>query len=204
ALFGSAHPNAYAILASLATHIESGKAAYDPFFQRGDKPADVQTTVLEIKHHISDPLAGSVVSHLSAATALVHGETGLDHVCRGWAGAGCVERRVLQQPDELTGLTCGDFGRPALHGGDGLFIGDRSTADAPFSGRRSGRGCVADYQRASRINHSSTIPWQTSSHVVIGKYRGHSRRGRRQHHRGAGHRILTHTTNAAAWPQRDH
>src|SRR5512136_1401927 len=96
ALFGPAHPNANTVFAPLGAYIEGGERAYGQFFERGDKPAHVRATALEIKHDISDALAWPVISHLPPAATLVDRETRLDYVGQVCAGARRVEWRVLQ------------------------------------------------------------------------------------------------------------
>src|SRR5262245_28396233 len=136
-LFGPTHPNADAIVAALTSHIECGQAADDPFFQRGDEAANVRTAALEVEHHVSNPLAWSMVSRLAAATGFVEGETRVNHVGGACTGACGVERRVLQEPDKLTGATGRDVGSPAFHGHDSLIIGHGRIADAPFGSGQS-------------------------------------------------------------------
>ena len=103
ALVGPAHPDADAVLAPFAAHVEGGERADDPFLQRGDETAHVRAAPLEIEHHVGDPLAGPVIGQLAAAPAVVDRKARLDHVAGFGAGAGGVERRVLQQPDEFGG-----------------------------------------------------------------------------------------------------
>ena len=158
ALFVPAHPNANAILAPFGAHVEGGEGTYDPFLERGDETADIRTAPPEIEHHVSDPLARPMIRQLAPAPAGMDRKTRLDCVGRICTGAGGVERRVLQEPDEFGGRSGDDFGRADLHSGDRLLVRHRGIADAPFGRHRSGRRRKPDYQRVSRINHSFTIP----------------------------------------------
>ena len=68
---------------------------------------------LEIEHDVSDALAGPVIRELASTAAFVDREAGLDHVAGVCAGAGSVERRVLQEPNELGRPPGGDLAAPA-------------------------------------------------------------------------------------------
>ena len=65
-----AHPDADAVLAPLAAHVEGGKRADDPFLQCGDEAPHVRPAPAQIEHHIGHALAGPVIGHLPAAAAL--------------------------------------------------------------------------------------------------------------------------------------
>ena len=84
--------------------------------------------LLEIEHDISNPLARAVIGQLTSAAGFVHRKTRIDHVGRIRTGAGGVERRVLEQPDEFGSPSCGDRGGPGFHFGDGIVIGDGGIA----------------------------------------------------------------------------
>ena len=105
ALVRPPHPDADAVLAPLAAHVEGGKRADDPFLQRGDEAAHVRPAPLEVEHHIGHPLAGAVIGQLPAAAGLRTPESAPRSVVGLGAGAGGVERRVLQQPDQF-GRAC--------------------------------------------------------------------------------------------------
>ena len=67
ALVRPAHPDADAVLAPLAAHVEGGERADDPFLQRRDEAAHVRAAALEVEHHIGHALAGPVIGELAAA-----------------------------------------------------------------------------------------------------------------------------------------
>ena len=153
------HPDANSIFAPLGTHAGGSQSPYDPFFQRGDEMPHVRPATSQIDHDIGHALSWPVICELTSTAALVDGEASVDHV--GWvrAGAGGVEGRVLQQPNELSGPSGSDGRCARLHGFDRLFVGDRGIGDAPFDRHRSGRRWKSDCQCISRVNHSFTIPW---------------------------------------------
>jgi hypothetical protein len=99
-----------------------------------------------------------VIRELASAAALVDGEASVDHVSVVRAGAGGVERRVLEEPNELRRPSGSDRDCPSLHRRDRVFVGNQGIADAPFDRRRSGRRWKSEYQCVSRVNHSFTIP----------------------------------------------
>ena len=57
ALVGPAHPDADAVLAPLAAHVEGGERADQPFLQRRHIAPHVRPAALEVEHHIGDALA---------------------------------------------------------------------------------------------------------------------------------------------------
>ena len=71
---------------------------------------------LQVEHHIGHALAGPVIGVLPAAAAAVDREAvGIDQVAVPRAGARRIERRMLEEPDELRRLASGnggDFGAP--------------------------------------------------------------------------------------------
>jgi methionine synthase I (cobalamin-dependent) len=119
-----ADPDADPVLAPFATHIEAGQRTDQPFLQRGDEPADVGRPALQVEHHIAHPLAGAMIGDLAAASGLVQGESRVGGVRRLSAGAGRVERWVLDQPDPLDRRAGADRRHVAVHGRDRLRITD--------------------------------------------------------------------------------
>ena len=100
-----------------------------------------------------------MVGELAAAAGPMHWKTRLDEVGRCGAGAGGVERRVLEKPDELRRLAPGDGVHPLVHGGDRAVVGDEAVAHAPLRRRP-----VVDWEEpacqiGAGINHLVTIPW---------------------------------------------
>jgi len=156
ALVGPAHPDADAVFAPLAAHVEGGQRADDPFLQRGDEAAHVRPAPPEVEHDVGHTLAGSVIGELAAAAGLVDGEAGGKHVLRLGAGAGGIKRWVLDEPDQLGGRARGNRGDPLVHDGQGVRIGDWAVAHAPFHRRQLGGQPKGQF--VARVNHSFTIP----------------------------------------------
>ena len=100
-----------------------------------------------------------MIGHLAAAAGLEHGETGFEHVGAVGAGAGGVERRVLDEPDQLRRRAGGDGRDARVHDGEGLGIGDRPVRDQPFDRGRAVRRGQAEGQIVANVNHSFTMPW---------------------------------------------
>ena len=101
-LVGPRHPDADAVLAALALDVEARQRADDPVFERRHEGAHVLAPPLEVEHDIGDALAGPVIGVFAAAPGLVDRQpVGLDQVRGSRAGAGRVERRVLDQPHQL-------------------------------------------------------------------------------------------------------
>src|SRR5262245_18456844 len=109
-LIGPLDPNSNAVLAALAADVEGGEGADNPLLQRGDIGAHIWSALLEVKHHIHDPLAGAVIRDLTAAPALKYRKSRLQEVAGLAAGAGRVERGMLQQPDQFGCIPGRDVG----------------------------------------------------------------------------------------------
>ena len=139
-LSGRAHPHPDAIFAPLAAHVEGGERADDPFLDRGDEAAHVRRAALEIEHDIADALAGTVIGELPAAAGGVHGKARLDQLLRPGGGAGRVEGRVLDQPNQFARLAARNRGSARRHGGKRVVVVDRAIAHEPFDRRRAGGG----------------------------------------------------------------
>jgi len=84
--------------AALAFDVEASQRPDKPFLQSCDEGADIVRATVEIDHHVSHALAGTVIGELAAASGFVDRKAGLDELVRLGAGAGSVERRVLEQP----------------------------------------------------------------------------------------------------------
>src|SRR5258706_372401 len=67
ALVPPAHPDADPVLPALAADVEGRERADQPFLQVGHEPAHVAAAPLQVKHHVGDALARSVISELAAA-----------------------------------------------------------------------------------------------------------------------------------------
>ncbi len=117
-------PDADPAVTHFAGHVEGGQGLDDPGLQRRHERAHVAAALGQVQHHIDHPLAGAVIGELAAAAALEHREAvGGDQVGGLGRHAGGVERRMLQQPDQLARRTVGDGGRTGLHGGNGCRVG---------------------------------------------------------------------------------
>ncbi len=154
-----AHPDADAVLAPLAAHVEGGQRPDDPFLQRGDEAAHVRPAPLEVEHHIGHALARPVIGHLAAAAALEHRKARFDQLAGLGAGAGGIKGRVFEKPDQLRLFAGGNGRRARLHGVHRRLIGHERIAHAPLDRLRSGRRGKPDRQFVTRVNHPFTIPW---------------------------------------------
>jgi hypothetical protein len=65
-----------------------------------------------------------VIGHLATTAALVNGKARVEHVGAIGAGAGGVERRMLDQPDQLGRFAAGDGLDACLHEGDRILVSD--------------------------------------------------------------------------------
>jgi hypothetical protein len=151
-------PHADAILAPFAAHVEARKRSDQPFLERCDEAAHVRHPALEVEHHIGDALAGAVIGELPAAPDRMHREARVGEVLRPGAGAGGIERRVLQQPDEFRSASVRDRRDPCLHGGKRALIAHRRFAHAPRD-RSKTRRLQAKSEIVARVNHRVTIAW---------------------------------------------
>ena len=133
------HPDADSILAPLAGYAERRERADDPFFERGDEPAHIRAAALEVEHDIDHPLAGAVIGELAAAPGRMDGKARLDQLLGLGAGAGGVERGMLDQPDELGRRPVRYGGGARIHDRECGRIVDQAPAGPPFD-RRRGRG----------------------------------------------------------------
>jgi hypothetical protein len=158
AFVGPRDPDADALLAPLAAHVESVERADQPFLQSRHIAAHVRRAVLEVQHQIDHALAGAVIGELSAAPGLENGKARLNEVARLRAGACGVEGRMLEQPDKLARLAFRDRGSACLHHGECVVIGYEPFAYAPF-GRRKPLPGEAKFKLVADVNHLLTIPW---------------------------------------------
>src|SRR5207237_131238 len=99
-------PHADPAVAPFALYAEPLQGGDDPFLEPPDMTAHVSpagpAALIEIDHHIGDALARAVIGILPAAPAPVDRQpAGIEQVLGAGAGAGGVERGVLQQPHQL-------------------------------------------------------------------------------------------------------
>jgi len=95
------------------TDVEGRERADQPFLKVGHEPAHVAAAPPEIKHRIGDALARPVIGELAAAAGGKHRKPRLHKVLGPGARPRRVERRMLDQPDQLTGLAGRNGGRRA-------------------------------------------------------------------------------------------
>src|SRR5262249_5885062 len=95
------HPDADPVLPALAADVERRERAAKPFLQVGPERAHVTAAPPEVKHHVDDALARPVIGELAAAAGGKHRKPRLDEVLGPGARPGRVERRMLDQPDQL-------------------------------------------------------------------------------------------------------
>src|SRR5262249_49431658 len=129
------HPDADKTLAGVRLHAERSQGVNDQCLKRVDEGAYVGPAGAHVEHHVADPLAGAVIGELAATAGTVHGKSsGLEEICCLCAGAGGVERGMLEEPDELACLASRD-GIDALgHEAAGLLVCDEAARDAPLDG----------------------------------------------------------------------
>ena len=114
-------------------HTETGERGNQPILQVAYETSDVPVSLPQVEHDIGNSLSGSMVGVLTTATGRVDRKTvRYQEVGSCGAGSGGIERGVLDQPDEVAGLTRPDVGDPTLHLGHGVPIGDGGLADLPL------------------------------------------------------------------------
>ena len=153
-------PDADAILAPLAAHVECGKGPDDPLLEARDVGPHIGPPPLQVEHHIGHPLAGPVIGDLPASSGGKHRQSRLEQAGGLAAGAGRIERRMFQQPDQFRRMARPRYRRPGLPSPrpprDKLPEPPRSAIDsAAAGGAREGRQIKA----LAIINHWLTITW---------------------------------------------
>ena len=99
--------------------------------------------------NLADALARAVIGVAAAAARRVDGESiGVEKLRRVGAGARGVERRMLEQPDQLALGARANRLCPRLHRGERAGIGGEARRDPPFQcfirdGRQARRSCAA-------------------------------------------------------------
>ena len=173
------HPDADPALAPLAAHVEAGEGADDPVLEVGHVAPHVLPALAQVEHGVGHPLAGPVIGVLPAAAGGMDGQAQrLQQVLRLAAGAGGVERRVLQQPDQLAGPAGADVGDPCFHGRQGLVVGHRAVRDSPFGPRHCGKIGISG-GRCKGGGAASCHWWGILVSPAASNRRGHGGIGRR-------------------------
>jgi len=124
-------------VAALAPDIEPRQGADHPFLEPPDMaphiaPPRTQFGLVEVEHHIGDALAGPMIGELPAPTCAVDRKARLNQLFGFGAGAGGVEGRMLEQPDELGALVPGDNVGARLHCHERRLVIREPFADAPL------------------------------------------------------------------------
>ncbi len=203
AALGPRDPDADALLPAFAGDIEGRERADDPRLERRHEAAHVRSAMLEVEHHIGDALARPVIGELAAPTGQMDGKSRVHQFLRLGAGAGGVERRMLEQPHQLGSPALGDGGGARLHERQGHLVRDKAMRDAPLD--RSGSRREPDRHLATHVNHPVTIPWSVPI-LFFGarSYRGHARQSCPRYPGGAGHHNHAGPSGPAARPRRHH
>jgi hypothetical protein len=69
------HPHADPPLSSLASDPKVRERADEPPLEQADESAHIATEALpDVEHHVDDPLSGSMVGELAAASRPMHGK----------------------------------------------------------------------------------------------------------------------------------
>src|SRR5690606_10195173 len=92
-------PDADAILAPLGADVHARKGADDPVLERQYERTHVFAPALEVEHDVGHPLSGPMIGVFAAAAGGEYRKSiWLKQVGRPGAGAGRIERRMLDQP----------------------------------------------------------------------------------------------------------
>jgi hypothetical protein len=111
-----------------------------------DEAAYVLPAFGEVQQHIADTLTGAVVGVAPAAAGLHHLEPRVEQFFGGGARPRGVDRRVIEQPQQLARGSLGNGPVARLHFGQSLAIGHGRALAHDFDFRRQGCGhrrCVA-------------------------------------------------------------
>ena len=141
----------------------------------------------QVEHGVDHALAGAVIGVLPAAARDVDGKAhGLQEVLRPGAGAGGVERRMLQQPDQLALAARADVGHALFHDRQCLGVGHRAVRNAPLQLVHCGKIGTSGPERNSRgvapSRYSAELPCHCGAYLVSpapSNRRGHGGIGRR-------------------------
>ena len=135
---GPRNPDADAAVAPLTADAELRERADHPLLEPVHVAAHIAIAAGEIEHDIGDALPGPVIGVAAAAAGPVHRQVvRVEQVLRACAGPGSVERRVLEQPNELGCRTLADRRDPCLHLLDRGLVIDGNRVDPPLDLARS-------------------------------------------------------------------
>ena len=143
----ASHPDPDPALTHLGRYAELGQGADDPLLQPAHKGPHVLAALVQVQHHIDHPLARPVIGELPAPAAAMNREPGrIQQVAVLRRDPRRVEGRMLEQPDQFTGLARRDRRRPGLHDCHRRVIGDIAFRDRPF-----GRAAISANQFFHRV-----------------------------------------------------
>jgi hypothetical protein len=77
----------------------------------------------------------------------------VDQLRRGGAGAGGIERGMLEEPDQLGSAPVRNRRGAHVHGGERRLVGQGAVVDAPLDRRYSRRRLEPDRQTLARASH---------------------------------------------------
>jgi hypothetical protein len=97
-----------------------------------DETANVTPALRQVEQHVGDPLARSVIGVTSAAAGFDDFETRVEQLGRGCAGSRGIDRRMLEQPDELARFARRDRGVACFLPGEGEALTNRRGVAPPF------------------------------------------------------------------------
>ncbi len=152
---GPRDPYADSGLARLADDVERLQRLDQPAFERGHIGAHVGPSAPEVEHDVSDPLPGSVIGELAAASGAMDRKAGVDQVAVLRARACGVKRRMLDEPDAFGRVSARDRLRARFHLRQSVGILRRAGRDDPFDWGRIIRGEQGRARGKARIEHAA-------------------------------------------------
>ena len=99
--FGAIHPDSNAPDAAFPPDIKGVQGIGYPGFQRRDESSDVPSAPIEVQHHITNPLSGSVIGILPTPRTAINRELRIQQIGFPCTRTRCVEGWMFQKPDEL-------------------------------------------------------------------------------------------------------
>ena len=133
-------PDADAAFAPLALDVEAVEGADQPLLQAIDVAADVlrrdaSVRRAQVEHDVGGALARAMIGPLPATAGVEGGKAGrVGQFRRFGRGAGGVERRMLDQPDQFAGRPGADGGDARLHFGQRGGVFGQAVVDPPLRG----------------------------------------------------------------------